>query len=300
MDAEYRRAHEAFMSNHTGTSPFEIQVISFNVHLCIILVACLALILAPLTSRLRRNSIEFLLLSLPLLLMLTVAADYYELLYCVLIAFAVILLTALISKKKKEKTAILGLDLAGGNKATSYHAPFVTNYRSSMLLTTAVCILAVDFRVFPRKFAKTETFGFGLMDIGVGSFVFSAGLVSQEARKGRGHLGKSLREAFPMLILGFARLISVKGSGYHEHVTEYGVHWNFFFTMALAKVFAALILTVIPVSMAWVMSLMISLCHEALLNPFLTSWVLDETTGRSTSVTANREGLTSLPGYVAI
>ena len=53
-----------------------------------------------------------------------------------------------------------------------------------MLLVTAVCILGVDFPVFPRRFAKTETFGFGLMDIGVGSFIFASGLVSQEARKG--------------------------------------------------------------------------------------------------------------------
>ena len=53
-----------------------------------------------------------------------------------------------------------------------------------MLLTTAACILAVDFQVYPRRFSKTETFGYGLMDIGVGSFVFAGGLVSQEARKG--------------------------------------------------------------------------------------------------------------------
>ena len=32
--------------------------------------------------------------------------------------------------------------------------PFVTNYRAGMLLTTAVCVLAVDFPVFPRRLAK--------------------------------------------------------------------------------------------------------------------------------------------------
>ena len=62
---------------------------------------------------------------------------------------------------------------------------YVTNYRASMLYVTALCILAVDFPVFPRRFAKAENFGFGLMDIGVGSFVFSAGLVALEARKGQ-------------------------------------------------------------------------------------------------------------------
>lgn len=61
--------------------------------------------------------------------------------------------------------------------------PYLTNYRAGMLFTTAVCILAVDFPMFPRKFAKTESFGFGLMDIGVGSFVFVGGILSPEARK---------------------------------------------------------------------------------------------------------------------
>ena len=51
------------------------------------------------------------------------------------------------------------------------------------------------------------------------------------------YLMKSLKESVPMFLLGFARLISVKWSGYHEHVTEYGVHWNFFLTLAVTKVF---------------------------------------------------------------
>ena len=35
--------------------------------------------------------------------------------------------------------------------------PFVTNYRAMMLLTTAACILAVDFHVYPRRFAKVDS-----------------------------------------------------------------------------------------------------------------------------------------------
>eukprot|EP00752_Nemacystus_decipiens_P016520 g14766.t2 len=52
----------------------------------------------------------------------------------------------------------------------------VTNFRASVMLMTCITILAVDFQVFPRRFAKTEVFGTGLMDLGVGATIFASSL----------------------------------------------------------------------------------------------------------------------------
>lgn len=60
--------------------------------------------------------------------------------------------------------------------------PFLTNMRSLVNIGTSLVILAVDFPIFPRRFAKTETFGIGFMDNGVGCFVVSNALVCPEAR----------------------------------------------------------------------------------------------------------------------
>ena len=111
-----------------------------------------------------------------------------------------------------------------------------------MLICVAVGILAVDFPVYPRRLAKAETYGFGLMDTGVGYFIVGNALISPEARGRQKHISftrsmtKAFKSSLPLLVLGFARLASVKSLDYQEHVSEYGVHWNFFFTLSILKV----------------------------------------------------------------
>jgi len=188
--------------------------------------------------------------------------------------------------------------------------PFLTMYRGSMMVITCIAILAVDFRIFPRRFAKVENWGTSIMDVGVGSFVFSAGLVAarpvlkgQLAGEGKNlsaRLYISLRHSLPLFILGFIRLYSVKGLDYAEHVTEYGVHWNFFFTLALLPPFVAVFQSAfqfVP-SFAALAILLGTLYQIALEATSLKAYIL--TAPRTDLLSKNREGMFSFFGYLAI
>nr|ODN94123.1 GPI-anchored wall transfer protein 1 [Cryptococcus depauperatus CBS 7841] len=198
--------------------------------------------------------------------------------------------------------------------------PFLTVYRAHMMLMTVICILAVDFKVFPRWQGKCEDFGTSLMDIGVGSFVFSLGLVSTKSLSPPppppipmspslnthaisinpslfNSIFYSLRKSVPILILGFIRLAMVKGAEYPEHVTEYGVHWNFFFTLAVVPVVAVGIRPLTKWLRWSAIALVISFTHQAFLH-FYQGLILSPS--RPNLLMANKEGLSSLPGYLSI
>ena len=187
--------------------------------------------------------------------------------------------------------------------------PFVTAYRGTMMIVTCIAILAVDFRVFPRRFAKVETWGTSVMDMGVGSFVFSAGLVSARPALQAKLTGKqssitslllaSPRFAVPLLVLGMIRLYSVKGLDYAEHVSEYGVHWNFFFTLALIPPLASFCQPFLDYVHPIVLTIILDGVYEIILaSTNLKAFIL--TAPRIDLLSQNREGVFSLFGYLAI
>ncbi|KAI9759305.1 MAG: Glucosaminyl phosphatidylinositol (GlcN-PI) nositol acylation protein [Chaenotheca gracillima] len=194
--------------------------------------------------------------------------------------------------------------------------PFLTTYRGSMMVITCLAILAVDFRIFPRRFAKVETWGTSLMDLGVGSFVFSAGLVSARpvlkerllpprsgTRAGFGQrLFQSIQHSLPLLALGVIRLYSVKNLDYAEHVSEYGVHWNFFFTLGFLPPFAAVLHSVSSLIPSYaLLSLLVGGGYQCVLSfhPTLQPYIL--LAPRNTGLfSQNREGILSFFGYLSI
>ncbi|RLN40604.1 hypothetical protein C2845_PM01G16580 [Panicum miliaceum] len=166
---------------------------------------------------------------------------------------------------------------------------------SSQVLVTCLCILAVDFKIFPRRYAKAETYGSGIMDLGVGSFVVANALVSRQARNITSmSFGAALSSISPLVFLGFARIISTSGVDYQVHVGEYGVHWNFFFTLAAVSILTSIV-RIHPKHCGLVGLLILSGC-QIWLSSGLNEYLISDK--RSADIISqNKEGIYSVLGY---
>ncbi|KXT05776.1 hypothetical protein AC578_1026 [Pseudocercospora eumusae] len=189
--------------------------------------------------------------------------------------------------------------------------PFITAYRGAMMIITCSSILAVDFPIFPRRFAKTESFGTSLMDLGVGSFVFAAGIVAARqqlkeqisaTRSIVTRLKEAMRHSLPLLVLGLVRLASVKGLDYAEHVSEYGVHWNFFFTLALLSPALAILQPLLQWLPYNIFAFILAICYELILFcvPDMKRYIILSERVPGDWLSQNREGVFSFIGYLAI
>jgi phosphatidylinositol glycan class W len=180
---------------------------------------------------------------------------------------------------------------------------FLTAYRATMMLATCIAILAVDFQSFPRRMAKTETFGVSLMDAGVGSVLLTQAIVSPTSREPSAtalrRVTAALLSTSPLVILGGVRLLSTLAADYHTHVSEYGVHWNFFFTLAVISLLGnalslrggCAVASAVLVACAY----QYALSHTS---PSLEDYILNSP--RVDLVSANREGIFGCAGYAAV
>lgn len=183
----------------------------------------------------------------------------------------------------------------------------IVMYRFTLAILTVIAILAVDFTPFPRRFGKTETYGVSLMDVGGGSYVFSSAIVSRFARdRARRTFSSSVRHVIPLIVLGLVRLVTTAAVGYHSIESEYGRHWNFFFTLAAVKISA----DVLPIAAerASASGVAIALGYQYFLVALgASAWILQQPSERNHSggalaraVSMNREGVCSVIGYYAI
>ncbi|CAF98537.1 unnamed protein product [Tetraodon nigroviridis] len=304
-----REQKEAFVSNLNGTSLQEVALGSLIAPLCFLnrgLVMILyyqaqGTLVFPL-PQVSHLLLDFSLLVLPVVLSSTVLSSVLHHVTVGLVAVSAGLCCYINSGHQQNPP---GPFLQ--SRVRFQQVPFVTVSRVFVNVITAISILAVDFPVFPRRYAKTETYGTGIMDFGVGAYVFANALVCPEARKRNDagskteNLRKQLTSVWPLVVLGFLRLVSIRMTGYPEHVTEYGLHWNFFFTLAIVRVAASLVFAVFPAGCSWVLAILISGFYQFVLESSgLKAFIFHSTDRHSSFLHANREGVFSVLGYVAI
>lgn len=308
----YKERHEQFVSGLAGGTIAEINALA-TVPVATYLASCAVIQRFGAQSGPLAHAIDFTMNWIGILASVTVSANIPLQLsgaYLALAAVAIIDGRAQKRPSSSERRQNAASDTSA-NPVAAYlpRKNYLTAYRGTMMILTCLAILAVDFRVFPRRLAKVETWGTSMMDLGVGSFVFSMGLVSAravlaDAYAGRQTppataLGRSLRQSAMVLGLGLIRLAAVKLLDYQEHVTEYGVHWNFFMTLGLLPPFVT-VLSLAPrrVPTALV-ALVVAGAYELALDRFgLATWILSAP--RDNVIAANKEGLCSFAGYLSI
>lgn len=228
---------------------------------------------------------DYLTVVLPILMIFTVLAEW-----AYICAFSLVIVISICTIYKRSQFHL---------KAPQHNLPSlrtdISSYRVSVILMTCLSILAVDFKIFPRRYAKAETYGSGIMDLGVGSFVVANALVSREARNITATRWKaSLRSISPLVFLGFARLISTSGVDYQVHVGEYGVHWNFFFTLAAISILTSIIR--IHPKYCGVVGLLVLAGYQVWLSFGLNEYLIsNERSGDI--ISQNKEGVYSIFGY---
>ncbi|KAL3311628.1 Peptidylprolyl isomerase domain and WD repeat containing protein 1, partial [Cichlidogyrus casuarinus] len=225
------------------------------------------------------------------------------------ITFVLINLLCVIRDYKKLKNALC----SSSTSDISQQAIKCTNL---LLITITVTgIFAVDFPFLPKYYAKVENFGISSFDVFVGLFTVSAGFSAAIRNRQVYFMEFSKKLLLPLLLLGLIRLTLLHLTGYNNHVTEYGVHWNFFFTLFFIRLLSyplkpllvksRLLLCIIIASATTTLQFYIlsprGLDLQRLLDPIANGSLLTCDTARQDSLLiANAEGIVSLPGYLAL
>ncbi|XP_060659345.1 uncharacterized protein LOC132793425 isoform X2 [Drosophila nasuta] len=174
-----------------------------------------------------------------------------------------------------------------------------TLIRATAYLGTGAAILAIDFKHFLVSNGKSRDFGATIMDMGIGLFVVIMGLVSQRSR----HLGDIKRlpkVVLPLLVLGSARTLVITMIDYHQDEREYGKHLNAFFTLGFTKLFGSIVSLLAPSDNQLLpVSLGVLGLHELILQLSLSEYVM-QSVERIGLLDSNREGLSALPGCIAL
>ncbi|CAI2729671.1 unnamed protein product [Schistosoma spindalis] len=268
--------------------------------------------------------IDYLIILLPIILLLTLLSSH--IIIIVISCFILFLLWLLLPNYNQ-------MNLSFGNYHFLPTDILIAYFRTTIYIISCIMIYAIDLPICPRRFAKSELNGLGLMDVGTGLFICASSISGSKLvfymniyrDNSKRFFDCILNCVVPCLLLGLLRTLFIQLSNYHQNIVEYGVHWNFFYTVALIRAISLIITTGNPISnylitfslkkqilFYYIVSgiflifsefLPIIICPEY----FQTRWQFNPRTlhyindNRSKSLwIANFEGVTSLFGYASI
>ncbi|CAI5526169.1 unnamed protein product [Closterium sp. Naga37s-1] len=323
LPGHIKEQREMFVSGHTGTSMFHVSalvtivfILSAQRQLLPFLPPCIRPPELPTPGLQLAASVtaDALLVIIPSLLTLTVLKDHLTITFVIL---AVILTTTAALATLNTQGPYL-LDSSSWPLSPPSVTDSVITFRALLMLLTCTAILAVDFDIFPRNYAKTERYGTSLMDLGVGMFVIantasqfgSSRIRTAGERKAHVSIQRFSRKLLPLLVLAIGRLLLTKVTNYQEHSSEYGVHWNFFFTLAAVLSLARLFPTPIrhhpsQLPPGFFRSLtppvLLLIGYQAWLS-FMggSEWVLSDDREATSLISLNKEGICSTVGYLSL
>jgi len=289
---DYRQRKETFVSNLNGTTLYETGSIVINIcasyFLCQVLKSSISL------SQIQKFSLlnflfEHFILIIPMIFVCTFLSSISYVFHFIIWSIAFFIYFT------KKNFYIENLQ-----STKKSYSRIIENFRGQILIVTCISILSVDFSIFPRRYAKTENYGYSGMDLGVGLFALAHGMVSSEARNKQTSFKELFLENFILLILGLIRLISIKYFSYIEHISEYGIHWNFFLTLCFMKLIGNYLLII--TKKIFLLIIMILIIHEIILLRYFhfDNYLILSDNLRKNFIDANREGIFSLGGYVCL
>ncbi|GAW81870.1 GPI-anchored wall transfer protein 1 [Plasmodium gonderi] len=225
------------------------------------------------------------------------------------------LFTILHNKRKNiiiRKNGEKNIRTVGNTDNTSdreINSPYETRNKSliHMRLTnmciTYICIFAVDFFFFPRKFKKSAFYGNTLMDLGIGSCITSSAYSINKKK-----LFKSIQKKksiidlkyFILFFLGIARFVAITLFSYNYNITEYGHHWNFFLTLFFSFLISNIIFHITKsIRNIFLLSCFSIVLYEIFIYYFnIKSYLLDYDTQRINFFSKNREGIFNTIGSI--
>jgi glucosaminylphosphatidylinositol acyltransferase len=285
--ASYKDLKEQFVTGFSGSTKADIGLIC-----CFLPVihTQLSLLLSSLVHKNRFIS-DFILLVVPIILSV-IWTDYTELKLLLILIFLILNRNRLTNPFTNKRQAY---SISDG----FIRYDFISCYRSLLLIATCVSILAVDFPAYPRKFVKTEVKGVSLMDIGTGSVLFSSAFVARHARGNQSLVQRVLSailSCLPLWVIGISKFFVHTAVDYQEHVSEYGVHWNFFMSLGVVVLFSAIIS--LPAPLRILSSGVIMLVYQTFLKNGLEDYILNSS--RDNFISMNREGIFGCVGFFCI